>query len=99
MNNSRIERDGPSLPGVLRDAGYQTEWVGRTMHQTPPGKRFGFEHMVFKDHRTQDDYAAFLDRREPEGSGGFTERAPCTMTDRPVPGPWTKPSMGPNAAG
>ena len=35
LNNSSIEWDGPSLPGVLRDAGYQTEWVGRGMHQTP----------------------------------------------------------------
>ncbi|MBT5829688.1 MAG: sulfatase-like hydrolase/transferase [Candidatus Latescibacteria bacterium] len=71
LNNSSIEWDGPSLPGVLRDAGYQTEWVGRGMHQTPPHKRYGFEHMVFKDHRVTDDYDAFLARREPEGSGGY----------------------------
>lgn len=71
LNNSSIEWDGPSLPGVLRDAGYQTEWVGRGMHQTPPHKRYGFEHMVFKDHRVADDYDAFLARREPEGSGGY----------------------------
>ncbi len=71
LNNSNIEWDGPSLPGVLRDAGYQTEWVGRGMHQTPPMKRYGFEHMVFKDHRVGDDYDAFLNRREPEGSGGY----------------------------
>lgn len=71
LNNSSIEWEGPSLPGVLRDAGYQTEWVGRGMHQTPPRKRYGFEHMVFKDHRVSDDYDAFLARREPEGSGGY----------------------------
>ena len=71
LNNSSIEWHGPSLPGVLRDAGYQTEWVGRGMHQTPPHKRYGFEHMVFKDHRVSDDYDAYLDRREPEGSGGY----------------------------
>lgn len=71
LNNSSIEWSGPSLPGVLRDAGYQTEWVGRGMHQTPPRKRYGFEHMVFKDHRVSDDYDAFLARREPEGSGGY----------------------------
>jgi arylsulfatase len=71
LNNSSMEWEGPSLPGVLRDAGYQTEWVGRGMHQTPPHKRYGFEHMVFKDHRVSDDYDAFLARREPEGSGGY----------------------------
>ncbi|MEE2754000.1 MAG: sulfatase-like hydrolase/transferase [Candidatus Latescibacterota bacterium] len=71
FNNSSIEWDGPSLPGVLRDAGYQTEWVGRGMHQTPPDKRYGFEHMVFKDHRVTDDYDAFLARRQPEGGGGY----------------------------
>jgi arylsulfatase len=71
LNNSSIEWEGPSLPGVLRDAGYQTEWVGRGMHQTPPHKRYGFEHMVFKDHRVKDDYDAFLARREPEGGGGY----------------------------
>ncbi len=72
FNNSSIEWDGPTLPGVLSDAGYQTEWVGRGMHQTPPDKRYGFEHMVFKDHRVRsDDYDTFLARREPEGGGGY----------------------------
>lgn len=71
LNNANVEWDGPSLPGVLRDAGYQTEWIGRGMHQTPPRKRYGFEHMVFKDHRTSDDYDEFLARREPEGGGGY----------------------------
>jgi len=71
FNNSSIEWEGPSLPGLLRDAGYQTEWVGRGMHQTPPDKRYGFEHMVFKDHRVTDDYDAFLARRQPEGAGGY----------------------------
>jgi arylsulfatase len=71
FNNSSIEWEGPSLPGILRDAGYQTEWVGRGMHQTPPDKRYGFEHMVFKDHRVTDDYDAFLARRQPEGGGGY----------------------------
>ncbi|MEC9379182.1 MAG: hypothetical protein VX528_09460, partial [Candidatus Latescibacterota bacterium] len=61
--------EGPSLPGVLRNAGYQTEWVGRGMHQTPPDKRYGFDHMVFKDHRVPDDYDTFLAGREPGGGG------------------------------
>ena len=71
LNNSSVQWEGPSLPSVLRDAGYQTEWIGRGMHQTPPLKRYGFEHMVFQDHRTKDDYDRFLAAREPEGSGGY----------------------------
>ncbi len=71
FDNSSIEWEGPSLPGVLRDAGYQTEWVGRGMHQTPPDKRYGFDHMVFKDHRVPDDYDTFLAGREPDGGGGY----------------------------
>jgi arylsulfatase A-like enzyme len=70
-NNSSIEWDGPSLPGVLRDAGYQTEWVGRGMHQTPPDKRYGFDHMHFKDHRVTGDYDGFMNRHQPEGAGGY----------------------------
>ena len=71
LNNSNVQWEGPSLSSVLRDAGYQTEWIGRGMHQTPPLKRYGFEHMVFQDHRTEDDYDRFLAGREPEGSGGY----------------------------
>ena len=71
-DNSSIEWHGPTLPGVLRDAGYQTEWVGRGMHQTPPRKRYGFEHMVFKDHRVRgDDYDVFVERGQPVGGGGY----------------------------
>ena len=69
--NGSVEWDGPTLPGTLREAGYQTEWVGRGMHQTPPLKRYGFEHMVFKDHRVPDDYDVFMEGREPTGSGGY----------------------------
>ena len=42
LNNASVEWDAThTLPTVLRDAGYQTEWVGRGMHQTPPLKRYG----------------------------------------------------------
>ncbi|NOZ22358.1 MAG: arylsulfatase [Planctomycetes bacterium] len=61
-----------TLPGVLRRAGYQTVWVGRSMHQHPPRKRFGFDHMIFADHRVQpDDYDDFMARNQPEGGGGY----------------------------
>ncbi|RMD75163.1 MAG: sulfatase [Lentisphaerae bacterium] len=37
-----------TLPGVLRDAGYQTEMIGK-MHMFPQGKCFGFEHIVLSE--------------------------------------------------
>jgi len=41
-----IEWDGvPTLPGVLREHGYQTVHIGRSMHQYPPRKGYGFESM------------------------------------------------------
>lgn len=42
-----VEWDAPpTLPGVLRDAGYQTVLVGRSMHQHPIEKRYGYEQIV-----------------------------------------------------
>jgi arylsulfatase A-like enzyme len=47
-----VEWDAPpTLPGVLKEAGYQTYLVGRDMHQHPARKRYGYDHMV-----TQADY-------------------------------------------
>ena len=40
-----IDDSVPTLPGVLRDSGYQTSHVGRSMHQSPPRKCYGFEDM------------------------------------------------------
>jgi arylsulfatase A-like enzyme len=48
----------PTLPGALRDAGYQTFLVGRHMHQHPRRKRFGYDEMI-----TTDDYRAWLARQ------------------------------------
>ncbi len=61
-----------TLPGALSAAGYQTVWIGRSMHQHPPRKRYGFQHMVVSDSRRPeaDDYGRWLARREPDGSGG-----------------------------
>ena len=72
LNNSNVEWwNAPrTLPGVLRDAGYHTYWVGRSMHQYPPRKRYGFDHIVSYGSGT-DDYDAWLDRVAPEGHGGY----------------------------
>lgn len=46
----------PTLPGVLREHGYQTAIVGRNMHLHPPRKRYGFDEMVLH----HDDYPRYL---------------------------------------
>jgi arylsulfatase A-like enzyme len=55
-----------ALPAVLSDAGYQTAWIGRSMHQYPPEKRFGFEHMVTLEHRCPSDYTKFVQEHRPD---------------------------------
>ena len=59
----------PTLPGVLRDAGYQTVLVGRDMHQCPRRKRFGYDHMI--THGWDSDYYDYLAEHAPAGSGGW----------------------------
>ncbi len=49
-----------TLPQILRDAGYQTALVGRSMHQHPRRKRFGYEEMCVTE-----DYAEFLEEHLP----------------------------------
>lgn len=71
-NNVEAEWDVANTIGTaLRDAGYQTGWIGRSMHQFPVRKRFGFEEVVLCDHRCEDDYDEFLKRNMPEGGGGY----------------------------
>ncbi len=65
-----------TLPQALRDAGYQTIFVGRTMHQWPRWKRFGFEEVYPSVNMPSptdppSDYETLLDR-EHHQSGGFT---------------------------
>ncbi len=56
-----------TMPGVMAAVGYQTCWVGRSMHQYPPEKLFGFEQMVTIDSRYPDsDYAKFFKERRPD---------------------------------
>ena len=49
-----------TLPGELRNAGYETKLVGK-LHLQPKGKRFGFDHMLLTDGiGGQTDYTAWL---------------------------------------
>ena len=70
-----VEWDAPpTLPGVLREAGYHTYIVGRDMHQSPKRKRYGFDHMEV--HGWDAGYGPWLDRHAPEGSGGYFGAGP-----------------------
>ena len=60
-----------TVASVLRDNGYQTAWIGRSMHQHPVRRAFGFEEYVLMDHRAKDDYDEFLRLNMPEGGGGY----------------------------
>jgi arylsulfatase A-like enzyme len=71
--DDRAEWDAPpTLPGVLRRAGYHTYLVGRSMHQRPTRKRLGFDHMVILDHgMTGTDYDEWLSHAAPWADGGY----------------------------
>jgi arylsulfatase A-like enzyme len=55
-----------TLPAVLSEAGYETAWVGRSMHQHPHDKRFGFEHVVAQEHRNPCAYTEYFQKRRPD---------------------------------
>ncbi|MBI3986381.1 MAG: arylsulfatase [Lentisphaerae bacterium] len=57
----------PTLPGVLRSAGYHTALVGRDMHLYPARKRYGFDEMVISS-----DYQRYLsDNQTGDRLAGF----------------------------
>lgn len=62
--------DAPTLPHLLRDAGYHTGLVGRHMDLYPRRKRYGFEEMVIAA-KTDSDYNEFINRHAPEGGGYY----------------------------
>jgi len=55
-----------TLPAVMSEAGYETAWIGRSMHQYPRGKPFGFEHVVSMDYRGENAYMRYLQQRRPD---------------------------------
>ncbi len=61
-----VEWDAPTtIAAAMTHGGYQTAWVGRSMHQHPPRKRYGFEQIV-----SGEEYEDFLAREQPYGGGG-----------------------------
>lgn len=66
-----VEWDGTTIAGELSKAGYQTAWIGRSMHQVPSEKSFGFEINISSDPDPENAYEKFLQRNQPEGGGGY----------------------------
>ncbi|MCK5844119.1 MAG: sulfatase-like hydrolase/transferase, partial [Victivallales bacterium] len=63
---------GRSVADELSDAGYQTAWIGRDMHQTPPDDPCGFETTILSGMRNPGcEYDQFMERNQPEGGGGY----------------------------
>ncbi len=61
-----VEWDAPpTVADALTRAGYQTVWIGRSMHQHPPRKRYGFEQIT-----TTEEYEDWLQTNQPTGGGG-----------------------------
>ena len=84
----------PTLPGLLRAAGYHTAITGRDMHLHPRRKRYGFDEMVIHS----DDYLQYVadhqsgDRVAPRAHGissnGWTAR-PWHLDEKLHPTTWT----------
>ena len=60
----------PTLPQMLRDAGYTTVLVGREMHQAPKGEPYGYQKQILgSTYEADDDYDHFLKKAAPETGG------------------------------
>lgn len=60
----------PTLPGVLRAAGYTTVLVGREMHQVPRGEPYGYQRQLLgSTYVGDDDYDTFLKQVAPATGG------------------------------
>lgn len=55
-----------TLPGMLRDTGYRTVLVGRSMHQSPPSEPYGYDRRILGSTYIEDDeYATMLNEQVP----------------------------------
>lgn len=60
-----------TLPQVLREVGYQTRWIGRSMHQFPKRARFGYEEVENGGYAPETDYAEWFKANAPNDCGGW----------------------------
>ena len=84
----------PTLPGVLRDAGYHTAIVGRDMHLYPRRKRYGFDEMVIHDADYRRELLASqdgdpLDLYDHGISGNGWQARPWHLDEKMHPTTWT----------
>lgn len=91
-HNSVPWANPPSTAEVLGQEGYHTYFIGRNMHQYPPRKRFGYDHMVLND-----DYDLWVNKLIPyqtghEGGTGYADSLRYsygTMHNDYTVHPWT----------
>lgn len=60
-----------TLPQILRDSGYQTRWIGRSMHQFPKRARFGYEEVELGGYAPGSDYTRWFKQNAPDDCGGW----------------------------
>lgn len=60
-----------TMPSVLGQHGYQTGLIGRSMHQYPPDKRFGYDMAEENGHMGSNDYDQWLEKNGPPDNGGW----------------------------
>lgn len=78
-----------TLPGELRDNGYQTALIGRDMHLDPMEMGFGFEHQEISTADCNCDYFKFLaSHSPPEANGLWGQRGAIQSF---IPHPWHLP--------
>ena len=60
----------PTLPQLLRDAGYRTALAGRHMHQSPYTRSYGYQTQVLgSNYVGNDDHARWLEKHAPDSGG------------------------------
>lgn len=76
-----------AFPNVLKKSGYHTFLAGRNMHQYPPAKRYGFDHMVDNRSHYADWLRDRLGTRSFQPAGDYYAAGPMhnDWTARPWP--------------
>ncbi|MCA1810146.1 MAG: sulfatase-like hydrolase/transferase [Lentisphaerae bacterium] len=60
-----------TMAQVLRDQGYQTRWIGRSMHQYPQQARFGYDEVENGGSDPDSEYGSWLKANAPNDCGGW----------------------------
>ena len=60
-----------TLPQILGKHGYQTRWIGRSMHQFPRRARFGYDKVENGGYGPGEDYTRWFKANAPKDCGGW----------------------------